>query len=177
MRRAVQDYVQMSWFSCVSSTFRSGSSQLYDRSCKLDSIDTHAVGEYSRPEDTTSSWTNGRKDCVSPPRGCHRGVFFFSSHLQPVNCCTRIDEGPDPNVSPQNQISRYFFRTYCARSRRFPATRVNTRPYILRLAKLSITPLLRFSTIPGFVTRDPFRFPFVHQFLCSSILRCTFWTP
>jgi hypothetical protein len=22
-----------------------------------------------------SSWTNGRKDCVSSPRGCHRGVF------------------------------------------------------------------------------------------------------
>jgi hypothetical protein len=24
-----------------------------------------------------SSWTNGRKDCVSTPRGCHRGVFPY----------------------------------------------------------------------------------------------------
>src|ERR1700675_1464893 len=34
-----------------------------------------------RPEDTTSSWTNGRKDCVSRPRGCHRGVFSSSLEL------------------------------------------------------------------------------------------------
>jgi len=27
-------------------------------------------------EDTYSSWANGRKDCVSRPRGCHRGVFL-----------------------------------------------------------------------------------------------------
>src|SRR5713226_776704 len=27
-------------------------------------------------EDTYSSWTNGRKDCVSRPRGCHRGGFL-----------------------------------------------------------------------------------------------------
>src|SRR5690348_17371172 len=27
-------------------------------------------------EDTSSSWTNGRKSCVSRPRGCHRGVFL-----------------------------------------------------------------------------------------------------
>jgi len=29
-------------------------------------------------EDTSSSWTNGRKNCVSWPRGCHRGVFSES---------------------------------------------------------------------------------------------------
>jgi len=29
-------------------------------------------------EDTSSSWTNGRKNCVSRPRGCHRGVFSES---------------------------------------------------------------------------------------------------
>jgi len=28
------------------------------------------------PNDTFSSWTNGRKECVSRPRGCHRGVFL-----------------------------------------------------------------------------------------------------
>jgi len=37
--------------------------------------------------DTYSSWTNGRKDCVSWPRGCHRGVFFWISVEQP---CKRL---------------------------------------------------------------------------------------
>src|SRR5271168_2260121 len=46
-----------------------------------------------RPEDTTSSWTNGRKDCVSRPRGCHRGVFSSSLEL------------------PRNQLHSYRRRT------------------------------------------------------------------
>src|SRR5438034_4994478 len=32
-------------------------------------------------EDTSSSWTNGRKSCVSRPRGCHRGGFFLNLAL------------------------------------------------------------------------------------------------
>jgi len=38
-------------------------------------------------EDTYSSWTNGRKDCVSQPRGCHRGVFSESRQEQ---VCERL---------------------------------------------------------------------------------------
>ena len=50
-------------------------------------------------EDTYSSWTNGRKDCVSWPRGCHRGVFLILAKNSPVLSCTRIDESPWANVS------------------------------------------------------------------------------
>jgi hypothetical protein len=50
-------------------------------------------------EDTYSSWTNGRKDCVSWPRGCHRGVFLILAKDSPVIGCTRIDEPLGANVS------------------------------------------------------------------------------
>jgi hypothetical protein len=50
-------------------------------------------------EDTYSSWTNGRKDCVSRPRGCHRGVFLILAKNSLVISCTRIDEAPRANVS------------------------------------------------------------------------------
>jgi len=50
-------------------------------------------------EDTNSSWTNGRKDCVSWPRGCHRGVFLILAKNSRVTSCTRIDESQGANVS------------------------------------------------------------------------------
>src|SRR6267142_1575731 len=49
----------------------------------LDGVDTRAAGEYSRPEDTSSSWTIGRKDCVSQPRDSPRGAFSESHPEQP----------------------------------------------------------------------------------------------
>ena len=51
-------------------------------------------------EDTFSSWTNGRKDCVSRPRGCHRGVFFQNlAKNSRIASCTGIDESLRENVS------------------------------------------------------------------------------
>jgi len=64
---------------------RSGSSQRTAGCCWLDGVDTRAAGEYSRPEDTSSSWTNGRKDLrVIAPR-LPRGVFSESHLEQPHN--------------------------------------------------------------------------------------------
>jgi len=54
-------------------------------------------------EDTYSSWTNGRKDCVSRPRGCHRGVFLNLAKNKPASGCIRIDESLGRNVSLSHQ--------------------------------------------------------------------------
>src|SRR5437667_5995037 len=55
-------------------------------------------------EDTSSSWTNGRKDCVSQPRGCHRGVFFQNlAKNSRIASCTCIDESFRENVSRSGQ--------------------------------------------------------------------------
>jgi hypothetical protein len=49
---------------------------------------TRVLGASSLTRKTPrSSWTNGRKDCVSLPRGCHRGVFAFDSSGLPAQHC------------------------------------------------------------------------------------------
>jgi hypothetical protein len=64
---------------------------------------TRVLGASSLTRKTPrSSWTNGRKDCVSSPRGCHRGVFLVIplACLRSSTGCTCIDESAPANVSP-----------------------------------------------------------------------------
>src|SRR6266480_2554771 len=77
---------QMNSFSCVSISFRTGWSQLQETAAlgSMELTRQQRASTLAR-EDTSSSWTNGRKDCVSWPRGCHPGVFSGSRQEQPLN--------------------------------------------------------------------------------------------
>src|SRR5208282_6004283 len=78
---------------------------------------TRVLGASSLTRKTPrSSWTNGRKDCVSSPRGCHRGVFSFDPLpcLRSSSGCTCIDEPGPANVSSAIRFSSLIFLIFCS---------------------------------------------------------------